>query len=50
MPARSSTTSRVHRLDEQGAAAVEAYLRQVWGEALGRFRLLAENTTKRDAG
>ena len=43
-------TSRVHRLDERGAAAVEAYLRQVWGEALGRFRLLAENTTSRDTG
>jgi DNA-binding transcriptional ArsR family regulator len=43
-------TTHVHRLDEQGAAAVEAYLRQVWGEALGRFRLLAENTTTGDAG
>ncbi len=37
-------TRRVHRLDEQGAAAVEEYLRQVWGEALGRFRFVAENT------
>lgn len=43
-------TSRVHRLDEHGAEAVEAYLREVWGEALGRFRLLAENTAPRRRG
>jgi DNA-binding transcriptional ArsR family regulator len=41
-------TRRIHRLDEEGAAAVEDYLRQVWGEALGRLRLLAENTTPAD--
>jgi DNA-binding transcriptional ArsR family regulator len=38
-------TRRIYRLHDQGVAAVEAYLTQVWGEAVGRFRLLAENTT-----
>ena len=28
----------------------EDYLRQVWGEALGRLRLLAENTASADRG
>jgi DNA-binding transcriptional ArsR family regulator len=43
-------TRRVHHLDEAGAAVVEAYLREVWGEALARFRLVAENTVPRGAG
>jgi DNA-binding transcriptional ArsR family regulator len=40
-------TRRIHRLDEEGAAAVEGYLRAVWGEALARVRLVAENTVPR---
>ena len=40
-----SGTRRIYRLHDQGIAAVEAYLRQVWGDAAGRFRLVAENTT-----
>ena len=28
----------------EGAAAVQAYLETVWGDAIARFRLLAENT------
>jgi DNA-binding transcriptional ArsR family regulator len=43
-------TRRIHRLDEEGAAAVETYLRHVWGEALSRFRLVAENTAPREPG
>lgn len=38
-------TQRLYRLHDDGVAAVEAYLRRVWGDATTRFRLLAENTT-----
>jgi DNA-binding transcriptional ArsR family regulator len=37
-------TRRVYRLRDEGVEAVQDYLRSVWGEAAGRFRLLAENT------
>src|SRR6476659_8955148 len=40
-------TRRIYRLQQQGVEAVEAYLRQVWGEAATRFRLTAENTAPR---
>ena len=40
-------TRRIYRLHEDGLHAVQAYLRQVWGDAAARFRLLAENTTER---
>jgi DNA-binding transcriptional ArsR family regulator len=41
---RSAGTRRIYRLHEQGVAAVQVYLVQVWGEAATRFRLVAENT------
>jgi DNA-binding transcriptional ArsR family regulator len=37
-------TRRIYRLHDEGVDAVQSYLRQVWGDALARFRLLAENT------
>src|SRR2546421_12709046 len=37
-------TRRIYRLHDQGVAAVQAYLVEVWGDAAARFRLLAENT------
>jgi DNA-binding transcriptional ArsR family regulator len=37
-------TRRIYQLHEQGVEAVQAYLTQVWGEAIMRFRLTAENT------
>ena len=37
-------TRRIYRLHDEGVDAVQAYLRQVWGEAVARFRLVAENT------
>ena len=40
-------TRRIYRLQEQGVAAVQAYLAQVWGEAMVRFQLTAENTRPR---
>jgi DNA-binding transcriptional ArsR family regulator len=43
---------RIYRLQDQGIEAVQAYLTQVWGDAIARFRLTAENTepTRRTAG
>ena len=38
-------TRRVYRLHDEGVDAVRAYLERVWGEAAGRFRLVAENTS-----
>ena len=40
-------TRRIYRLHDQGLAAVERYLREVWGDAASRFRLMAENTAPR---
>ena len=37
-------TRRIYRLQDQGPAAVRAYLERVWGDAAVRFRLAAENT------
>ena len=43
-------TRRIYRLHDAGLAAVERYLRDVWGEGSARFRLLAENTASRPDG
>jgi DNA-binding transcriptional ArsR family regulator len=37
-------TRRIYRLHDEGVAEVRAYLQRVWGDAAGRFRLVAENT------
>ena len=37
-------TRRIYRLQAQGVQAVQEYLVQVWGDAIARFRLMAENT------
>ena len=37
-------TRRIYHLQEEGIAAVRAYLEQVWGDAATRFTLAAENT------
>ena len=37
-------TRHVYRLHDDGVEAVRAYLEHVWGNAAGRFRLVAENT------
>ncbi len=37
-------TRRIYRLHDQGIEAVETYVREVWGDAASRFRLLAENS------
>jgi len=38
-------TRRIYRLQDQGIEAVQAYLASVWGDAVARFRLTAENIT-----
>jgi DNA-binding transcriptional ArsR family regulator len=46
----SRGTRRIYQLHDQGVEAVRAYMERVWGEAAGRFRLVATNTTSdRDA-
>jgi DNA-binding transcriptional ArsR family regulator len=45
---RPEGTRRLYRLHDEGIEAVRAYLEQVWGDAAARFRLTAENTTRRD--
>lgn len=40
-------TRRMYALRGEGVEAIRRYMEQVWGEALPRFRLAAENTTPR---
>ena len=39
-------TRRIYRLQDRGLEAVRSYLDAVWGDAVARFRLLAENTAE----
>jgi len=34
---------RLYRLNDEGPAAIRAYMEQVWGDVSSRFRLAAEN-------
>lgn len=40
-------TRRIYRLQDEGVAAVQQYLAEVWGDAVALFRLTAENTAPR---
>jgi DNA-binding transcriptional ArsR family regulator len=40
-------TRRIYQLQARGVEAVQAYLLEVWGDATGRFKLLADNTRSR---
>lgn len=42
-------TRRIYHLRDEGVRAIQAYLTEVWGDAAGRFRLLAENTVRDDS-
>jgi len=44
---RAEGTRHIYRLDGEGLAVVQEYLQGVWGEAIARFRLVAENTRPR---
>ena len=41
---RAEGTRRIYHLRDEGLLAVQDYLLGVWGDATGRFRLVAENT------
>jgi DNA-binding transcriptional ArsR family regulator len=45
---RAEGTSRLYSLDDEGAERMARYMEQVWGDAISRFRIVAENT--RDFG
>jgi DNA-binding transcriptional ArsR family regulator len=40
---RAQGTRRLYALDDMGAEAIRDYLASVWGEAMARYRLVAEN-------
>ena len=44
---RAEGTRHIYRLDGEGLAVVQEYLQGVWGEAIARFRLVAENSRPR---
>jgi DNA-binding transcriptional ArsR family regulator len=41
---RAEGTRRVYSLDDRGVEAVQAYMLEMWGDAVARFRIAAENT------
>ncbi|MDH3681984.1 MAG: metalloregulator ArsR/SmtB family transcription factor [Acidimicrobiia bacterium] len=41
---RAEGTRRLYRLDDAGIDAVRRYVESIWGDAIGRFTLFAENT------
>lgn len=43
-------TRRIYRLHDEGVAAVEAFVRGIWGDAAARFKLAAENTRPEGEG
>lgn len=45
---RALGTRRLYALDDLGADAVREYIESVWGEAMTRYRLAAENTRARN--
>lgn len=40
-------TRRLYRLHPDGAQAMRDFVQSVWGQALTRYRLVAENTSRR---
>jgi DNA-binding transcriptional ArsR family regulator len=42
-------TRHIFSLHEDGLAAVQSYLEQVWGDAASRFTVFAENTDSNDS-
>ena len=41
--ASAEGTRRLYRLHDEGVDAVRAYLQEIWGDAVARFRLVADN-------
>jgi DNA-binding transcriptional ArsR family regulator len=44
---RPAGNERIYQLHAQGIDALRAYVDDVWGEAISRFRLLADNSAVR---
>jgi DNA-binding transcriptional ArsR family regulator len=44
---RSEGTRHLYSLHSEGVEAIRDYMTQVWGEAIARFRLAADNTEER---
>ena len=44
MTDRPEGTRRLYRLDDAGVEVVRRYVDEVWGDAIRRFTLFAENT------
>jgi DNA-binding transcriptional ArsR family regulator len=40
---RPAGNERIYQLHARGIGALQAYIDEVWGEAIARFRLLADN-------
>lgn len=45
---RAEGTRRLYRLHDQGTEAIRSYLDEVWGDAVRRFALFAENTAPKN--
>jgi DNA-binding transcriptional ArsR family regulator len=41
---RAEGTRRLYRLHDEGVDSLRRYLESVWGEVIGRFTLVADNT------
>ncbi len=41
----SEGTRRIYQLQDEGIEAIRRYFAETWGNAIARFRLVAENTT-----
>lgn len=45
---RPDGVRRLYRLDDEGVAEVRRYMSRVWGDAVTRFRIVADNTEPPD--
>lgn len=41
---RADGTRRMYRLDGQGAVEMRAFMEEIWGDAVTRYRIAVENT------
>ncbi len=41
-------TRRIYELRDEGVDAIRQYFSEVWGQAIARFQILAENTSTTD--
>ena len=46
---RAEGTRRIYHLESEGLTDVRRYLETVWGDALTRFSLVAENTERKSS-